>query len=292
MKKYIKFLIIALSVIAAVTLTCYIFFKNLNKVKETEVSLIEFSQGETKEKFNNNLTNTIAVINSDSSDTRFENVINSMEVLDGAMNSLSSYYINTNGVVKSKEVANALDLVKGSISLANSMISEYNIKAFIRNEDGEIVGDNTYFNRHLGANDLYKCVSGYIINYAKLVKAVNNDLTGINKSVDIKFSVIELYADVAINTFSDIETKAGNRLEIKDANAIQLFNNSITWNGIQLQTRNIISDSNTNFINYYAISNKAELAKNFYTIYLNISTVVEPTNEQYVVKCFKEVFGL
>ena len=293
MKKFIKFLIIALMVIAAVTLTCYIFFKNFNKIKQKEASLIEFSQSETKDTFNSKLASTILIVNSDNTDARFDVMLTTLNKLDSSIDVLSSYYIESNGVVKSNEIASQMNSVNGSMGLAIAMMDEINIKAFIRDNDGVITGANTFYNRHLGANDLYTCVANYITEYAELVKLVNNSISNVNKDIDLKFSIIELYADVAISSFSTVEQNEAGRNEIVDYSNINFVNSNINWNNMQLQVHtNKFGDATINFIKYYNLSNKTELAKKLHSTYSNIDGVVNPTNEQRTVIYFKEVFGL
>jgi len=294
MKKFIKFFIIALMVVAAVTFTCYMFFKNLKQEKELETSLIEFSESGKKENFNTELEKTINIVNSDKTDNRFEVMQITLNNLDSSMQVLSSYYIDSNGVVKDKEINNAVSAVYISISTASSIMSEINIKAFLRNEDGEITGDNTYYNRHLGANDLYRSVSNYIVNYSKLIKLVNKNITSVDKSADIRFSAIELYSDVAINTFSNIKQDI-EFYEIADYANINLINSAITWSGYRLNLAadvSLFDVSVYNFSKYYNLCNKESLAKNLNSICSNVSGVVNPTNEQWAAIYFKEVFGL
>ena len=136
-------------------------------------------------------------------------------------------------------------------------------------------------------------MANYITNYAELVKLINNSTNGINKSVDLRFSIIELYADVAIETFSSMKENVNGTKEITNYNNINFVNNNINWNKMQVNAIvGKFNDSCINFIKYYNLSNKTELAKNLYSTYLNVEEVVNPTNEQRTVIYFKEVFGL
>lgn len=292
MKKYIKFIIIALLVIAAVTVTCFLFFYNYNKNKQTEVSLTNVYQSEDRITFNKNFTSTVTtIINSDHTDYRFDLIEDTINNLDNSMQFISSYFVENDFVIISSDLANLAEAVNASVSLANSMMNEISIKAFIRNDDGDIVGNNTFYNRHLGANDLYKCTSKLLVNYANLIKEVQNHLE-FNTDVDVRFSVIELYSDVVINTFANLKENATLE-EISDSSNINLMNACLNWNGYELVTNtSMFSADNYEFIKYYNLSNKTELAKNLNNIYANINGVVNPTDEQYAVIYFKEVFGI
>jgi hypothetical protein len=209
------------------------------------------------------------------------------------MQFLSSYFVADGYIVKSNEVSSLVGSVNSSVNLANSMMYEIDIKAYIRNKDGDIESDNTFYNRHLGANDLYECSAELVVDYAKLIKEVGN-CVDFNKDLDVRFSVVELYADVAIDTFSNLKQDA-TLSEISNYNNINLMNSVMVWEGSKLKlsaTTSMFDSDVFNFIGCYNNCNKTELAKNINSIYLNISEVVNPNAEQRAVVYFKEVFGI
>ena len=95
LKKFIKFFVIALLIVASVVTTCVIFFRNLDKIKQKEVAVVSFTSSETKQNFDLNLNKTVTAVKNDNpADTRFDILLSTISNLDNAMNVVATYYVD------------------------------------------------------------------------------------------------------------------------------------------------------------------------------------------------------
>ena len=134
------------------------------------------------------------------------------------------------------------------------MIDEYIIKS-----------TSEYFPSLIGANDIYLAFSNYLIKYAKVVKAVNENLIskeGFNSTSDVKFVMIDLYSRVVVDTFSNVETKNDLNVIKEDLN-INKIDESFKFRYSYIDDSDAIVADVTEFIRYYNLCNKELFADKF-----------------------------
>lgn len=287
MKKAIKIIVIVLLVVAAVATTCFLFFRNYKKEQSKKVSLLSFSVSEEKVKMHAELAETINIINSDGTDERFEALKTTLANLDSSYRVLATYYLDTDFIVDNENIAKSIKTLNSVVSKTISVMNEYQIKAEHTAPDG-----NKYFNRHVGANDLFSTLASFSVEYANLIKLVNSGITDVNKNADAKFAIINVYADVTINTYSNVETKNSLSL-VKTEDNIKWLNSNFKLDHLYLETQADAFTVVTNkFIRSYEDCNTELFASD---LSKNINSVTEikdgMTKEEVATYYFKEVMG-
>lgn len=280
MKKFLKVFVVTLLVICAVGGTVYFFFRNIKRRISNTGSIVGMLLSEKKVDFNNDLNTMNSIVNSDGTDSRLSLLITTNTKLDDATFTLCSYIVDENTNVNNKAVAKALRNTNSSRMKLNDMMKEYNIKK-----------DSEYFNRHLGANDFYEEMSNYLVNYATFVNLLNDYVFGVDKNVDIKFSVIDLYTNVVVDAFSSLEKLSG-LTKIQDVSNIDFINCKIKLTNTHIENENKFSINNNKFIEFYNKCNKQEFANNLKANVSSVSSITESsTNVQIATYYFKLVFG-
>ena len=287
LKKFIKFFVIALIIVASVVTTCVIFFRNLDKIKQKEVAVVSFTSSETKQNFDLNLNKTVTAVKNDNpADTRFDILLSTISNLDNAMNVVATYYVDNGGAVKDNIIATKAEEVNGNMSLAVSMCKEYEIKT-----------TSTYYDEHLGVNDLFDTTSKYIVSYSEFIILLNSNISSVNKNVNVKFALIDSYCRVCIDVFSNKEaseeTSTKNWLKLKDTTNIDFYNRYFKFTNSQLVVKDMFSENNNNFISTYNNCDRANFAENIKSLCESISVYSESlTMEQKAAYYFKEVYGV
>lgn len=283
MKKFIKIMIIVVLVLAVIGGTCYFFFQKHDEKDNTTESFATFLNSESNEKFKNNLSNISDLVNSDSTDARFEIIMETNKKLETILSVLTSYHVENETQINDEKVAQRLQVVKGKKSTILSMMAEYEKKA-----------TSSWFKRHLGANDLYIKSCEYLVETAKLSNLINNNLN-VNKNVDVKFNVFEIYCNVVINTFSDVNTenKSTSNVVILDPSNINLLNDSLTISNSFVQTGVYSFAIQFNKFNEaYASCDKNAFALNMKENIESVTTVEQETKEKIATYYFKLILGL
>lgn len=290
MKKTIIPILIIVLILTAIGLTSYVFFINYKKDKDKEVSLIGFSQNISRQQLVTGLNKTISLIEEENAkkstdaekDFRFNTITATLINLEDIMDDLTSYYISNNYVIKNETIANSVRAINSNVILANNMTHEYN----------EIKSKSTYFDRYLGANDLYRTISNYIVNYSNLINLVNKNIS-VNKYADIKFSMIDAYCNVCIDTFSNIDLTK-DLYEVKSVENLAFINTYFSLNNGTLNIAGEAYNVNTNlFINNYQNCNKQDFAKHLKSYTTNATSLSAcTTNELITAFYFKEVYGI
>lgn len=283
MKKYLKVLIVVLLVVATMVGTGFFFFSKLKDKNNSTVSFANMMKTETSIKFREDLTAMNSYINSDGTDTRMNLLISTNDYLDKFVYILSSYYVENNTQIKDAEVSKALKNVESQRAFLNSMIAEYKIKK-----------DSPWFNRHTGANDFYLQMCSYLLKYASLTQTINTSLTMVDKNVDIKFNVIDIYTNVVLTTFSKVDTTT-NLYTIKneDDNNINLLNSTLVIEDMFVKTSvDQFSILIRQFNDYYHRCNKHSFAVNLYDNVKKAKSDNLLTLELATSYYFKEIFGI
>ncbi len=293
MKKFFKFLIVSIVVVGAIVGACILFFQNKNKVEDSTTSLLGFLQNENKQEFDSNVQKVSSLVNSDSLDERFNLIIEINQTLDNSFAELITYLIDDNVTVESKEISSNLYSVISVRSYSKAMIEEYVIKA-----NHKIDGNLSLFDRHVGANDLYRTITNYTKNYAKLVSSVNAYLDNIveNKSADLKFNMIDVYTRVVQNTLSNLEDNTAGWVVLKDVDNLNVLreNNVLNYKNSFIDTdANMFSSKVSNFNNYYDQCDKNEFCKNLATNVKTIEDIKEGfKTHEIATYWFEKVLGI
>jgi len=281
MKKFIKFIIIFLLVCVAVITTVAIFFKKVKENEESKVSVLAFATSEARQTFNEKLKYVSdAVVAADAADSRFDVLKRAVAKLDSSLDVLATYYIENSGNIKNGDIASAMDDVNSTRSLAISMANEFKIKS-----------SSIYYNKHLGANDFLKTTSNYVVNYAKLLMLLNNNIDIIDKNADVKFSMIDVYCRICIEDFSTLEEATNNWVKCGNTENFNFIEPKFKFVNAQLVTKEIFSVDNTKFVNAYNNCNKDEFAKKLKANCNNLPSE-NLTNEQTATFYFKKVYGI
>lgn len=287
LKKYLKFFIIALLVVASVVVTCVIFFRNLDKVTQKEVSVIAFTDSKTKQSFSSKITSVSNSVKLDISqgnptDNRFDVMFTTISNLDDSMNFISTYYTKNNGVVTDDNVSLKVESVQTFMNLSISMCDEYVIKS-----------ESEFYNKHLGVNDLFDTTSKYIVSYADLIILLNEQISDVDKSVDVRFALIDSYCRVCIDVFSNKETATNGWMKLVNQTNLDYYNTYFKFENSQLKLNDLFADYNTNFVSTYSSCDKANFTKNLKNICQSVGVYGESlTMEQKAAYYFKKVYGI
>ena len=279
MKKFLKVFIIVLLVIASVAGTCFFFFRNLKEKNNTTPSFSAILFSQEQKEFNESLNLMSAVVNSDATDKRLEVIIKTQNNLDEILKVLVSYHVENNTQINNERISKAFKQFDADKTLLQNMVDEYLIKK-----------DSSYFDRHLGANDFYRQACNYLMSYARLVNYINMDLS-LNKSVDLKFSMFEIYCNVVTTSFNTTKVTS-SKVEIENASNINKINDLLVINDSFIVTAvDPFSSVINEFNRYYYNSNKTEFAKNLANNILMVNSN-QGNNEQIATYYFKQIFGV
>ena len=222
-KKILKWFIIIVLVVGSVSATVFIFFKKYNENKVKEVDLISVLNSNGKTEFDEGLDSVLFAIGNSEKPTWFDDAVLVGENLDKSLEILSRYYIDSNGIVKVAEIDKTYSSMITTRNTLTGMFDEYAIKS-----------TSEYFPILLGGNDIFVAYSNYLVKYAKFVKAINEDLMNkdsFNSVSDIKFSMIDLYSRIVVDSFSKLTKEgdlavAGNKINLDKIHSYFKFDNS------------------------------------------------------------------
>lgn len=260
MKKFVKWFVIILLVIATIAGTCYFFYKKLNKKQDSSASLGAFINSNEKQDFEDELN----LVNADlleSGDRRIEFLAVVNKNLDDITKVLSEYFIIDNENINDKEIVDSINKVSSERSKCFSMVKEYQIK---RREKPDL------FPKSKGANDLFEQMNVYLSEYAKLTKLINEqiDIYSVNKMTDPKFFAFDIYANIVVETCKT-ETMAG-LVEIKDKTNLEKANTVFEDYGIKdsyWKAKNPFGEETVWFGENYSACDKEKFATEFSSLF-------------------------
>lgn len=285
MKNIFKVILILVLVGGAIAGTCFVFFKNYKEVFVPKTDLTDVVYDVSKEKFNTGLDEVNVLMNENETDARLNAVISTYKELDEIWLSLISYYAESDFSLQDKNFNAKFNTVISTRSLINSMVSEYKIKS-----------QSTWFNRVLGANDLFETSANYLVEYSKLIKELNLLLdanANINKSVDVKFSMINLYADVVTDIFSKVEADENSVKFIKNFKNLDKLNAYYEMENSQIVNGKVYTNDALQFIENYSKCDQTTFAKNFAAnMEANTTLTAESTVLQKAFYFYKQIYGL
>lgn len=280
MKKFLKVILIIILVGLSIGCTVYLFYRQLNPKVDYLDELHTYYSGKTEQEFNKKLDQVFSKTNS-ASDTRFSLIVETNGTLTSCLQSLTGYYaVAGSHNIHEKKISNELSSLKSARSAAEFKMDAYLTKTTAQ---GEI---------STGANDTYDAVSKYFVEYANFINLINSELSsmGINRDVDLKFPVIEIYCNVCIDTFSNLNT--GFLHEIKSDINLSAISEKVKFKNsfLDLGNKNF-SYLNNSFVEHYNKTDKAEFASNLYDNMLN-GSADSSTDELLAGYYLKSILGI
>lgn len=271
MKKPLKIFLIVVLVGAVIATTCFFFFKNLNRNKNANANVASFltsgQSSEVTEKLNKSRT-------SYDTSSRFLYIYNTEQKLNSILSTLNLYLIVANDYsVDSNKIVNNLNSLKSKQSTLNDALDEFLLK----------VKYGT-FDKSVGANEVIRLGGEYLVSYANFINIINNEVLSKvvqNSNSDLKFSLINLYKNIVVETFSNLYN-SGNLLIYSTTNISKINTNFSLLNGyVKTANTSMLGDhfnyQVNEFIKNYNNSDKQDLAKNF-TTYINAATSISDTS--------------
>lgn len=253
MKKFLKTLLIVVLLCGAIGGTTYFFFSHLREPVDYFQVLSAYTTSADNAEFEGKLA-SIAKFTSKSSDDRFEVITNTNSSLNSINNTLASYLITAEEHnYNTKHLEKSFNELKNSKGEVDATMNEYLAK---------VIGQ---LNPSLGANDVYCAFAKYFVNYSAFLKGLSADLDrfNLNKDADLKFALIDVYLNVASNTFANI-TVANNLNKVSNSDNITLINKCFKLENSFITTKapnGNFSYLNNNFVKNYNECNKLAFAE-------------------------------
>ena len=262
MRKALKTIFIIILCLAAVGGTSYLFFVNLNKADSAFKSVNQFVYGASQKELVINMRN-IATTGGD----RFNLIINSYQDMQDSLFCINSYLLNFKNSSAERKICDKITSLNSSSANLKLMIEEYNIKS-----------QTDAFDKVLGADDLYEAFADHVAQSAELVLLVKDSVVNETNtsSIDVKFSVIDVYANVVKLSLKGLKIENSNNLE-----NLSYMQSHFTLTNGYLQTVNVggnFASVTNKFIEKYASCNKNEFAANLKSN-LNVANSNSSTNE-------------
>ena len=159
--------------------------------------------------------------------------------------------------------------------------------------------NSTYFNKHLGANDLYVQACSYLVDYSNFANTLNKIVSN-KKLEELKFNMFELYSNVAASTFdkSKVEENDNSWLVVSSTSNIDIMNSALEIRNnhivkIKNEVATIVNSSNSNlFNNYYGKCNKKSFANNLSVNISSATSSTQSSNEGYAAYYFKGIYEI
>jgi hypothetical protein len=262
MKKLIKCIVITILVIGAIVGTSWIFYSGITKERSSYSNAVNFQYSSVRSE----IGALLATANSaECGNGRFNELSATFENLDDLTIILTPYLSQAEGTdVDENAIIESLEDVRSMQYSVKRMLNEYVQKS----------KQVQTFNKETGANPVYKQVSRYLVEYARYLKKVNTEIGEIvDLESEMKFYSIELYLNVTINTFENLNkevvVKVTNNKNINTANACFGFETSHVGN---------YSSNATLFIKNYDKCNAKELAENFEVLYNDATSLNDDVN--------------
>ena len=279
----VKVLLIIALVAGAIGGTCYFFYNYVLLNADAFNSFSTLIYGGQTTEFNAKLYEVRGY-----TDDRFDLIINTNEKLEEMAVNLNYHLVNAEDFdLDERLIEEQIDKVLENQDTAYNMMEEYLIKV-----------DSDFFNRETGANDLYNQMSRYFVTFSDMISTINSELnkTDIIKNADVKFSIIEVYSNVCIDTFSNLVTDASGLRRVEDSENIDLVNRAINFKNGFISSSNAnanFSYLTNNFIQNYEKCDKEAFASN---LAQNVNQVVSISDSSTsLVKAtyyFKGVLGI
>ena len=287
MRKSIKIIIISLVVAAIVGCALYFILRKKEVEEDTSLQISTMIYSEGRKEFNAEFEKMSENLNESGSDDRIEIVLEVNQNLDNVVWSLLSDYVSTETKVYNSDIAKSFDELKESQTKMLEMMKEYNKKVEIDEKKSQPM-----FNRNVGANDFFEQACQYLSKYASFAIKLNENLNS-NKAQNAKFNVFEVYCRIVNHSFSEIK-EDGKLIQLKDYDAVSIFNGLLNIDGINMNGTgmNLYSECVNMFNKYYSECDKNLMAKEFESLYNQVTSATQETKEGTAMFYLKAIFNV
>lgn len=199
MKKALKTFFILILCLAVAGGTGYLFFVNLTKSSSAFENINSFVKSSSQKE----LLIDMQQISTYGGD-RFNTIIGTYNDMQQSLQCLNACLIDFENSSAEHILCTKLDKLVSQTSDIKAMVNEYNIKS-----------QNSTFNKYEGSNNIYESFADFVANYADYVLAVNMEVKKYVSStnVDVKFDVIDVYANVVKNSLQNLKVDETNNFE-------------------------------------------------------------------------------
>lgn len=199
MKKALKTFFILILCLAVAGGTGYLFFVNLTKSSSAFENINSFVKSSSQKE----LLIDMQQISTYGGD-RFNTIIGTYNDMQQSLQCLNACLIDFENSSAEHILCTKLDKLVSQTSDIKAMVNEYNIKS-----------QNSTFNKYEGSNNIYESFADFVANYADYVLAVNMEVKKYVSStnVDVKFDVIDVYANVVKNSLQNLKVDGTNNFD-------------------------------------------------------------------------------
>lgn len=199
MKKALKTFFILILCLAVAGGTGYLFFVNLTKSSSAFENINSFVKSSSQKE----LLIDMQQISTYGGD-RFNTIIGTYNDMQQSLQCLNACLIDFENSSAEHILCTKLDKLVSQTSDIKAMVNEYNIKS-----------QNSTFNKYEGSNNIYESFADFVANYADYVLAVNMEVKKYVSStnVDVKFDVIDVYANVVKNSLQNLKVNETNNFD-------------------------------------------------------------------------------
>ena len=199
MKKALKTFFILVLCLAVAGGTGYLFFVNLTKSSSAFENINSFVKSSSQKE----LLIDMQQISTYGGD-RFNTIIGTYNDMQQSLQCLNACLIDFENSSAEHILCTKLDKLVSQTSDIKAMVNEYNIKS-----------QNSTFNKYEGSNNIYESFADFVANYADYVLAVNMEVKKYVSStnVDVKFDVIDVYANVVKNSLQNLKVYETNNFD-------------------------------------------------------------------------------
>ncbi len=199
MKKALKTFFILILCLAVAGGTGYLFFVNLTKSSSAFENINSFVKSSSQKE----LLIDMQQISTYGGD-RFNTIIGTYNDMQQSLQCLNACLIDFENSSAEHILCTKLDKLVSQTSDIKAMVNEYNIKS-----------QNLTFNKYEGSNNIYESFADFVANYADYVLAVNMEVKKYVSStnVDVKFDVIDVYANVVKNSLQNLKVYETNNFD-------------------------------------------------------------------------------
>lgn len=199
MKKALKTFFILILCLAVAGGTGYLFFVNLTKSSSAFENINSFVKSSSQKE----LLIDMQQISTYGGD-RFNTIIGTYNDMQQSLQCLNACLIDFENSSAEHILCTKLDKLVSQTSNIKAMVNEYNIKS-----------QNSTFNKYEGSNNIYESFADFVANYADYVLAVNMEVKKYVSStnVDVKFDVIDVYANVVKNSLQNLKVDETNNFD-------------------------------------------------------------------------------
>lgn len=199
MKKALKTFLILILCLAVASGTGYLFFINLTKSSSAFENINSFVKSSSQKELKIDMQQL-----STTGGDRFNTIIATYDDMQQSLQCLNACLIDFKNASAEHLLCNKLDGLISKTSDLEKMVEEYNIKS-----------QNASFDKLVGANNIYESFADFVASYADYVLAVKVEvLKNVSSAnIDVKFDIIDVYANVVKSSLQGLKVDKANNLD-------------------------------------------------------------------------------